>query len=141
MAGISKIDYAHTSRESGCTCDRCGQWITNIITVHYTDGDTIHYGIDCFEKLYKDNKLTAYGMKVMKRGYKKIKDWSLKLEDYKTGKLNPDTDISWKYIQEHGGYWQGKPFEEYRDWMINEVIPLRFEEAQKEIQRFNFRVK
>lgn len=136
MAYINRITFAHTGRNEGCTCDRCGQWITNIWTVHYTDGVTINYGIDCFEKLQKDSKLNDFGQKVMKKALKSIEKHQKELDEYVSGKKTAENDGAFQFQQEYGGYWRGKDYEEYRQWMINEVYPLRFAEDQKEIDRF-----
>ena len=65
MAYIKRISFAHVGRNEGCLCDRCGQYIQNIVTVDYADGVRINYGRDCFDKLYKSGRLNAQGVKLM----------------------------------------------------------------------------
>lgn len=137
MAHIVSINFAHTSKNQGCTCDRCGQWITNIWSVKWDDGLVINFGMDCFDKLLKNNKLSAYGMKLMHKALKSLERHQRELDAYVSGKMNADNDNQYKYDQEYGGYWQGRPYEEFRDWMINEWFPQRFKEDQKEIDRFS----
>ena len=136
MAYIKRINFAHVGRKEGCLCDKCGQYIQNIVTVDYTDGIRVNYGQDCFANLYNSGKLNAYGVKLMKKALKSIEKHSKQLEDYKSGKMTAENDVAYQYDQTYGGYWKGKPFEEYRKWMIDEWFPARFAEDQKEIDRF-----
>ena len=139
MAHIKNITFSHVGRNEGCCCDRCGQWLRNIVTVEYKEGLTLNYGQDCFEKLYKSGKLNAYGVKLMRKALKRLDSWYKILEAYKSGKLNAETDQGYIYCQtcDGGHYWKGKPFEDWKKWNIEEVIPLRIEEAQKELERFS----
>lgn len=136
MAHIKRINFAHVGRNEGCICDKCGQYIQNIVYVDYDDGVRVNYGQDCFAKLYNSGKLTAHGVKLMKKTLKSIEKHSKQLEDYKSGKMTAENDAAYQYDQIYGGYWKDKPFEEYRDWMIEEWFPQRFKEDQKEIDRF-----
>lgn len=136
MAYIKRINFAHVGRNEGCLCDKCGQYIQNIVYVDYDDGLRINYGQDCFAKLYNGGKLTAHGVTLMKKAIKSIKKHSKQLEDYKSGKMTAENDIAYQYDQTSGGYWKGKPYEEYRQWMIEEWFPKRFEEDQKLVDRF-----
>lgn len=138
MAHIKRISFAHVGRNDGCLCDKCGQYIRNIVTVDYDDGVRINYGQDCFDKLYNSGKLNAYGVKLMRKALKSIDRHTKELEAYKSGKKTAENDLSYQFCQTCNGghYWKGKPFEEYRDWMINEVYPMRFEEDQKLVDRF-----
>ena len=141
MARIKAITFEHTAKNDGCTCDRCGQWITNIITVRFTDGVSMNYGTDCFEKLRDTGNLSSYGKKLLKKAMAKLDDWTKTLERYKSGEINAENDAGYKFSQEsvrYGtpDYWYGRPYEEYRQWMIEELIPLRLKDAQKEIDKF-----
>ena len=136
MAYIKRINFAHVGRKEGCLCDKCGQYIQNIVTVDQTDRMRVNYGQDCFANLYNSGKLNAYGVKLMKKALKSIEKHSKQLEDYKSGKMTAENDVAYQYDQTYGGYWKGKPFEEYRKWMIDEWFPARFAEDQKEIDRF-----
>ena len=138
MAHIKKIKFDKVGKMEGCTCDRCGQYIQNIWTVTYTDDVIMHFGIDCFEKLNKESKLNAYGMKIMKKALKSIQEWSEILNKWENGEITEESEL-WKnkqadWIKED--YWYGRQFEEYKEWMINEFIPVRIQNAQKEINRF-----
>lgn len=135
MARIKKIEFYTADEKTGCLCDRCGQYIKNIWSVEYTDGLIIRYGIDCFAKVRNSSNLTAYGKKLMNKSLKSIQNYSEQLEQYKNGSMTAETDDSYKSCQMDyykGSYWYGKPFEEYKDWMINECLPYRIEAAQKE---------
>lgn len=68
MAHIKEIRFTHVGRNEGCLCDKCGQYIQNIVTVEFTDGITFDYGQDCFKKLYDNSKLTEFGKKLMRHG-------------------------------------------------------------------------
>lgn len=147
MANIKSILFHSVNqKEYGCNCDRCGQWLKNIWTVSYTDGTSINYGIDCFEKVYKGSKggkLNKEGTKIMNRALKSIEHWSKVLQDYKDGKFTAENDQSYLMCQDKGdgswfseSYWTGRPYDEYKTWMIEVWIPARFEDAQKEINRF-----
>ncbi|MGN0180126.1 MAG: hypothetical protein ACI4DY_11960 [Monoglobaceae bacterium] len=136
MAHIKRINFTHVGKNEGCLCDKCGQYIQNIVYVDYDDGVRLNYGQDCFAKLYNSGRLNAYGVKLMKKTLKSIEKHSKQLDAYKSGKMNAENDVSYQYDQTYGGYWKGKPYEEYRNWMIEEWFPKRFEEDQKEIDRF-----
>lgn len=136
MAHIKRIDFAHVGKNEGCLCDKCGQYIQNIVSVYYDDGVCVNYGQDCFAKLYNSGKLSAYGVKLMKKALKSIQTHSKQLVSYKSGEMTAENDKSYQFAQTYGDYWKGKPYEEYRQWMIEEWFPKRFEEDQKMIDRF-----
>ena len=48
MAKIEKIYFQRVGKNEGCSCDKCGQYITNIWTVRYKGSADIHFGMDCF---------------------------------------------------------------------------------------------
>lgn len=136
MAHIKKISFNRVGRTEGCTCDRCGQYLQNIWTVEYTDGIRMNFGIDCFEKLNKESRLNAYGMKEMKKALKSIEQHQEWFEAEK--KMTEEEDIRWQNIQEDKmDYWYGKPYAEYKKWMLEEFWQERFKEDQKRIDRFS----
>lgn len=139
MAHIKEINFNSTQDvKEGCTCDRCGQWIKNIWTVEFAEGYSIHFGIDCWEKVYKSGKLSKFGEKEMKKIMKKIRFHQEQLQQYLTGQLTAENDMNYLMDQEDKlRFWYKKPFEEYKAWMINECIPARIERAQQELKRFN----
>ncbi len=141
MAQIKSIRFDRVGRNDGCTCDKCGQYIINVWTVQYTDGVTLHYGIDCFEKICKSGNLTRYGEKLMREALKDIKFYSEQLEMWKAlteqeaeekGLLNELKVIDW-----NESYWAGKTFEEYKNWMVDEFFPGRLERCQRDIGKFS----
>lgn len=139
MAHIKKIRFNRTGKEDGCLCDKCGQYIRNIWTVDYTDGVTLRFGIDCYEKLNKESGLTTYGQKLLKKATKRIEDYTKMFEAEKA--LTEETDIHYQNLQnpwdyESKDYWYGKPWEDYHEWMLNEWFPARFADADKEIAKF-----
>lgn len=138
MAHIKHINFARVGRNEGCLCDKCGQYIRNIVYVDYDDGVRVNYGQDCFAKLYNSGKLSQYGVKLMKKALKSIEKHSKELEDYKNGKMTAENDKGYQFCQtcDGGHYWKGKPYEEYREWMINEWYPRRFKEDQEMVDRF-----
>lgn len=141
MAHIKTISFASVGRNEGCLCDKCGQYIKNIVTVEYDFG-TVHYGQDCFAKMYNSGKLTAYGVKLMKKTMKSIEHYSRQLAKYVSGEMTAENDVGYQFSQNaatygNPDYWTGKPYEEYRQWMINEWFPERFKEAQKQVDRFS----
>ena len=138
MSHVKKIHFQSVGRDEGCLCDRCGQYIRNIWTVEYTEGFKANYGIDCWEKIYKAGKLNKYGETQMRKIMKSIKGYEEMLAKYVSGELNEETDKDWQFSQtfEHD-VWYGKPFEAYRDWMINEFFPYRIECAQEELKKFS----
>ena len=71
MAHIKHINFAHVGRNEGCLCDKCGQYIQNIVYVDYDDG--------IFAKLYNGGKLSTYGVKLMKKALKAIEAHSKQL--------------------------------------------------------------
>ena len=139
MARIKKIDYCRTGKQDGFLCDRCGQYITNIWTVQYMDGITGRFGVDCFEILNKESKLTTFGMRELKKAMKSIQTHRELFEKEKA--LTEDTDIAYQNLQhpfdwEDKDYWYGKPWQEYHEWRLNEFFKIRFEDDQKQIDRF-----
>ena len=137
---ITRINFVHVGRKEGCTCDRCGQYITNIWYVDFSNGQRITFGIDCFEKVYKSGNLSKYGLKLFKQLLKDIQYhqkwlayWNAATEDQARadGQLAftidcPDWDNS---------YWKGKPFEEYRNFEI-ECYTKYLADDQKELEKF-----
>ena len=113
----------------------------NIWTVQYADGVTLHYGIDCFEKIYKSGKLTRQGEKLMRKALKSIAYYSEQLEMWKAlteqeaeekGLLGELKVTDWNQ-----SYWAGKTFEEYKNWMVNDFFPARLKYCQKDIDKFS----
>ena len=139
MARITFLDFSHTGVKEGCLCDRCGQWITNIWTVKFDDGITAHFGIDCYEKMCKDSRLNNYGMRLMKKTMKSLKDWKERLaeweamtEDKCIAYQNDQVDAAW-----NTSYWKGRPFEEYKQSMIDAIKNYRIPECEKELEKFS----
>lgn len=140
MARIKKIMFSRVGNDEGCLCDRCGQYIKNIWTVDYADGVRANFGIDCFEILNKESGLTAFGQKELKRALKKIQEHRDMYEAEKA--KTEETDIAYQNMQieydwKDRDYWFGKPWKEYHEWMLNEFWKTRFEEDQKQIDRFS----
>lgn len=142
MAYIKEIRFAHVGRKEGCLCDRCGQYIQNIVTVEYTDGITTNIGQDCFKNLYDNSKLTDFGKKLLRKALKSIETHSRELAEYTSGKMTAETDKSWQSYENPWNkdcYWavHHEDYEAYRRWMIEEWFPERFKEDQKLIDRFS----
>lgn len=141
MAYIARINSWHVGKNEGCECDHCGQWITNIIEVTYTDGVKLRFGTTCFEKLAKESRLTKEGMRILHKALDRLQYWEEQRRKYETGEINEENDTSWQthqtvYDWQDKSYWYGRKYEEYRDWILAEVIPQRFADIQKEIDRF-----
>lgn len=141
MAYIKRISFAHVGRNEGCLCDRCGQYIQNIVTVAYTDGLVLNYGQDCFDKLWKGAKLTSYGQKLFKDALRRAKDHQEEYRKWTSGEITEENCQSWKFQQESDlygspSYWYGRKWEEYKEWMITDVLPQRFKEDDERIKRF-----
>jgi hypothetical protein len=139
MAQIRKIDFHRVGEQEGCTCDRCGQYIRNIWTVQYADGIAARFGIDCFEKLNKESNLSKFGHKELEKALKRIQDCRERYEAERL--LTEETDIRWQNIQnppewEDKDYFYGRPWKEYHEWRLNEFFKERFEENQRQIDRF-----
>ena len=137
MAHIKKIAFDRCGKNEGCVCDRCGQYIRNIVTVSFTDDVTMHYGIDCFEKLSKTGNLTTQGKKMLKKAVEQIDNWTCELAKWKNGEYTAENRIDWQLEQEDKmSPWYGLNFAEYRNWYIEKFIPVRLEEQQKTINKF-----
>ena len=139
MSHIAKIRFSAVSRNEGCTCDRCGQWIQNIWTVDYSEGFSVHYGIDCWEKVYKGGKLSQYGEKELRKIMKRIEGYERMLAKYVSGEITEELDSGFQTDQmdcfkDH--YWHGRPWEEYKSWMIDECLPARIARAQEDLKKF-----
>lgn len=141
MAHIKEIRFAHVGRGEGCLCDRCGQYIQNIVTVDFTDGATVNFGQDCFKKLYDSSTLNDYGKKLLRKALKDIEYYSRERDKYASGEMTSETDLSWQsyeYPVNKGHYWNvhHDDYEAYRRWMLDEWFPERFKNCQKQIDRF-----
>lgn len=141
MAFIKEIRFAHVGRNAGCLCDRCGQYIQNIVTVDFSDGTTVNFGQDCFKKLQETSRLNDYGKKLLRKTLKNIEFYSMELVKYTSGELTAENDERWKayaYPVNDGCYWNvhHDDYEAFRRWMIDEWFPERFKECQKQIDRF-----
>lgn len=138
MSHIAKIRFNSVGKNEGCTCDRCGQYIRNIWTVEYKEGFKVNYGIDCWEKVYKAGQLNKYGEKEMRKIMKSIKGYEEMLAMFVSGEINEENDSGWKYSQtEKRDAWYGKPYEEYKNWMINEFFPYRISIEQERLKKFS----
>lgn len=135
MAYIRKIRFDKVGKNEGCTCDRCGQYIRNIWTVTYHDGVSLHFGIDCFDKLNKE-KLSKMGLKLMNKALKDI-EWYHN-DEAEFMELTEETDIRWQNTSnDPDSYWHGHDYGEYRKWMLEKWYPARYADAQKVIDRFS----
>lgn len=145
MASIKRISFAHTGKNEGCKCDKCGQWITNIWTVEWTDGLIQNYGIDCFDKLSKTGNLTKQDKAKFEKLLKKQEHYTEELELWKNLTeqeaeergliecLKPgDPEKPW-----NDSYWNGKTFEEYKDWMLSVWFPARLRGCEEELKVFS----
>ena len=132
MARIKNIHFERVGEKEGCTCDRCGQYIRNIWTVDYLEGFSVHYGLDCWEKVYKNGTLSQAGEKLIKKTMKSIQHYEEMLMKWKSGEM----DEEGRHNFSASGAWEGSTFEEYKEWMINDLLPYRLEDAQKELKRF-----
>ena len=142
MAHIKEIRFAHVGRNDGCLCDRCGQYIQNIVTVDFTDGATVNFGQDCFKKLYDNSGLNDYGKKLLKKALKNIEFYSNERDKYANGEMTADTDLRWKSYElsvNKGCYWNvhHDDYEAFRRWMLDVWYPERFIECQMQIDRFS----
>lgn len=135
MAHIEDIRFDHVGKNEGCMCDNCGAWLTNIWTVKFREGESLHFGMDCFDKRIK-GKLNSFGKKEMQKALKRIQEHSELLNELKQDEVTETVQKEWesyKYWQE---YWQDKPFEEWKQWMIEEVLPDRLETDKKALAKF-----
>lgn len=140
MAHIKNISYAHVGKYEGCLCQRCGQYIVNIITVHYADGTNIDMGMDCFKKVEETGRLSAYGKKLFDKAVRTAKRHHEEYNKYINGEMTAETDQSWISLGSDvnkGHYWNvHRDYEEYKRWMIEEWYPIRFREDEKEFAKF-----
>lgn len=137
MAYITNMTFEHVGKDEGVLCDRCGQYIRNIYTVYYSDGYVMHCGVECFKKLRESGRLSDYGMKVLMKIAKKIKQYSEELAMWKTLTEEEAEEKKLLYPLHYYEAWQGKTFEEYKEWNINKWYPARFAECEKELAKFN----
>lgn len=135
MARIKKVNFTRANRNEGCTCDRCGQWLQNIWTVEFADGLTVHFGIECMEKMSKESRLNDYGRKELKKTLNHIEKIYKMMESEKA--LTEDSDIGYRNTQEDEySFWYGRSWQEFHDWRVNEFWQERIKRAEKEIERF-----
>lgn len=135
MSRIKSMSFSSVSRNEGCTCDKCGQYIMNIWTVKFDDDLSLNYGIDCFAKLRNTGKLSTYGQKLLKDSMKRLESISKLTEVVKNRK--PEEDYSYQQAQnDKMSPWYQVDYEEYRAWWLTEVIPQRIADVQKDIDKF-----
>ena len=140
-AQITKIEFAHVGRKEGRTCDRCGQYIMNIWTVRFSNNETIHFGMDCFEKLYKQGGLSAYGIKEFKRLLKHIRKETEMYEKWKNmteeqARAEAESAGLKLVTEDRETAFYGETFEDYKNWLLNEWFPQRFKENDETLKRF-----
>jgi hypothetical protein len=135
MAHIEEIRFDHVGKAEGCMCDHCGAWITNIWTVKFREGEYLHFGTDCFDKRIK-GKLNAFGKKEMQKAMKRIQEHSELLNQLKQDEVTETIQKEWDSYRYWQDYWKDKTFEEWKAWMIEEVLPDRLEADKKALAKF-----
>ena len=135
MAHIEEIRFDHVGKTEGCMCDHCGAWITNIWTVKFREGESLHFGTDCFDKRIK-GKLNAFGKKEMQKAMKRIQEHSELLNQLKQDEVTETVQKEWDSYRYWQEYWKDKTFEEWKAWMIEEVLPDRLESDRKALAKF-----
>ena len=93
MAHIEEIRFDHVSKAEGCMCDNCGAWLTNIWTVKFREGESLHFGIDCFDKRIR-GKLNAFGKKEMQKVQKRIQWHSEELNHLMQEEVPEDVSVT-----------------------------------------------
>jgi len=135
MAHIEDIRFDHVGKNEGCMCDNCGAWLTNIWTVKFREGESLHFGMDCFDKRIK-GKLNAFGKKEMQKVLKRIQEHSELLNQLKQDEVTETVQKEWESYRYWQKYWKDKTFEEWKTWMIEEVLPDRLEADRKVLAKF-----
>lgn len=142
MAHIKSIRFNSVSRQEGCTCDRCGQYLQNIWTVEFEEGLTMHYGIDCFSKIKKQSNLSDYGKKTLNKIMKSIQGYEEMLAKYNNGEFTEENDqcwinekASWERPDGRNSYWKDCDYKEFRQDRI-EFFEYRISAEQKELEKF-----
>lgn len=141
MAYIQDIRFDHVGKKEGFICDQCGAYITNVYTVTYSDGLKMHYGIECFKKLFIAGSLTEQGVKLMKKALKRIKEayeirdkW-LKVNSFEEAK---EQNIPyWAAFEDEA--WEGSSFEEFKEYCVDEkegYFASDIRRARKDLERF-----
>lgn len=135
MAHIEEIRFDHVGKAEGCMCDNCGMWITNIWTVKFREGESLHFGTDCFDKRIK-GKLNAFGKKEMQKVMKRIQAHSEELNQLMQEEVPEEIQKEWESFKYWQEYWRDKTFEEWKQWMIETVLPDRLESDRKALAKF-----
>ena len=135
MAHIEDIRFDHVGKNEGCMCDNCGAWLTNIWTVKFREGESLHFGMDCFDKRIK-GKLNTFGKKEMQKALKRIQEHSELLNQLKQDEVTETVQKEWESYRYWQEYWKDKTFEEWKTWMIEEVLPDRLEADRKALAKF-----
>ena len=137
MAHIKSVRFYNVGKAEGCTCERCGQYITNIWAVTFTEGMTLNYGIDCFKKIQRTG-FNATAIKAINKALKSIQAYEEAHERFISGDRNEDNDESYKYEQtDKHNAWYGEPYEKYKSWFVNEFFPYRISEENKIIAKYS----
>ena len=137
MATITNISFNQYSKDDGMICDKCGAYIRNVYTVKYSNGYIAHYGIDCFSKLRKQANLTSFANKLLSKTLKSIKYYCSIIDLWKTINTEEEADNQ-NLLSTFKTYecWEGRTFEEYKKWQLEEFLLYRLQEEQKTLKKF-----
>ena len=138
MAYIKDITFWHYGKNEGLLCDRCGAYITNVYTVTYSDGLIARYGMECFNKLRNSGKLSEFGVKLLMKTLKYIKQWNEELRKWEGVETAEQAEANGINLYAFYNYenWKDRTLAEYKDFEINKVIPNRLDGCKKELERF-----
>lgn len=135
---IIDIRFDHVSKNDGCICDNCGQYITNVYTITYDNGLKLHYGIECYRKLINASNLTRQGTKLLNKIAKNLAFYyevRAKWEAVDTYENAEAMKLLWYRDYKENEAWEGATFEEYRKFQVH-CADVQIEKNKKELTRF-----
>ena len=144
------IDCYTLPKNQGIRCEHCGTYIRNVFVFHFDDGFSLKCGVDCFNKIVKKTNLSQYGAKALKKQADRIKSFNDMREKWTRWQTpeEAEADGCFQRIEDPDkpGFWRVRTqseFEEEKNFILNDLIPYRISEIQKETKaRFkNIRMK
>ena len=130
---IKSINYYSVSKNESSICDCCGKAIRNICCVTTVENEHLNFGTTCFTKIIKD-RLQGFHQKKLQKIAKSIKKYcdardiwiNLTEEEYRKN-LSEIPFAQWD---------EEEKFCEYKDWILNELIPHRIADEEKNLEKY-----
>ena len=135
---IKKISFNAGSRVDTTICDCCGKSIKNIYYITLADDSHLRLGTTCFDKQMKTN-LDKMAKRKVNGALNSIQHWETEREYWETvTEEQYKIDRTYDYNERVASHnYEGiDTFEDYRKWVLTELIPYRLSVANDEIRKY-----